>query len=342
MAERSSMKWRVRGLLRKNRVKPLFALILAGLPMLIVAAVTLFLMDSPLWGIRSLFEQVRALFVNNDLQTAALLLLYGGLLDYSPLVASIPACAVFVAVYLFIGMPISVSTSEFLLSFLRGKDAKASSVYGCFSGRYPRNLGGMLYKQFWLLLWGVAAVALPILLGIAGNFLVETYTVQLNLKIYFFVGVVALSVVLFFILLILWINRLLAYHLTAICLAAQPRLSPSRAVRLSRKLMRGQKGRLLGLYLSFLNYYIPAILCEAALPLLPNFAALFELDDGLVSVIRMGLLLVICLNLLVTLYVGPYCSLSVRAFYIERKREALLDEELTPEDFASEPVKAKA
>ena len=338
MAERSLMKRRVRGLFKKNRLKPLCALVLASLPMLLVTAAVLFLMDSPIMGIGSLFSQITALFAGG-IQTGVMLLLYGGPLDYSQLVASVPACAVFFAVYLLIGMPVAVSTSGFLLATLRGKETRVMDVFGCFSGRYPRIVGGMLYKQLWVLIWGAAMIVVPLLFGIIGNQLVEAFTVQLNLKMYFFFGAVALSVVLFFILLVFFINRLLAYHLTPVCIAAQPNLPAFRAVRLSRKLMRGQKGSLVALYLSFLSFYVPAILCGAALLLLNSFAAWLSLEEGIVSLTRMGFWGVIGFNMLVTLYVVPYGSLCVRAFYIERKREALLDEELTPDDFASEPAR---
>lgn len=333
------MKRRVRGLLRKNRVKPLCALTLAWLPMLIVTVVTTLFMSSFWTGIGSLVSQIRELILENGLQMAVLSLLYGASLDYSQLIASIPACAIFIGTYLFIGMPISVSLSGFMLSFLRGKETKVTDVYSCFSGKYPRILAGMLYKQLWVLIWGAAVVAIPVLFEIVANFFVETYVVQLSFKMYFFIGVVAFSVVLFLILLFLLINRLLAYHLTQICIAAQPRLSPVRAVRLSRKLMRGQKGSLIGLYLSFLSFYLPTIICGAVLPLAGNIAEWFSLAEEVLRLLQTGLICIIGLNLLVTLYVAPYLSLSVRAFYIERKREALLDEELTPADFASERIK---
>lgn len=336
MSERASMKRRVRGLLRRNRGKPLLALFLAKLPMLVVSAITVFAMESLWAGIASLFTQLQTIIAERGIELAFLSLIYEKPLDFTAIIASFPSCAVYMGVYLFVCMPISVSTSSFLLSFLRGKETGVMDVYGCFSNKYPKILSGMLYKQLWVLLWAVAIVAGPIAFGVIGIRIVEMYAVQLSLnQMYFLVGIIALSVVLFLILLLLFVNRLLAYGLTAICMAAQPRLSSFRAVRLSRKLMRGQKTSLIGLYCSFVNFYIPAILCAVLLPLMPSIVSWLQIEEELAATIRIGLFVVMGVNMLVTLYVAPYLALSVRAFYIERKREALLDEELTPEDFAS-------
>ena len=40
-----------------------------------------------------------------------------------------------------------------------------------------------------------------------------------------------------------------------------------------------------------------------------------------------------CACLLVFIWVGPYLAACRRAFYIERKREALMDEDVIPDDF---------
>ena len=49
--------------------------------------------------------------------------------------------------------------------------------------------------------------------------------------------------------------------------------------------------------------------------------------------IRIFLLIVTGLDLLVTFFIAPYVLACRHAFYIERKREALMDEEVTPDDF---------
>ena len=51
------------------------------------------------------------------------------------------------------------------------------------------------------------------------------------------------------------------------------------------------------------------------------------------QILRFALLGVVAANQLVWVYVGPYRGACRRAFYIERKREALMDEDVIPDDF---------
>ena len=48
---------------------------------------------------------------------------------------------------------------------------------------------------------------------------------------------------------------------------------------------------------------------------------------------RRALLIAAAACLLVFVWVGPYLAACRRAFYIERKREALMDEDVIPDDF---------
>ena len=101
--------------------------------------------------------------------------------------------------------------------------------------------------------------------------------------------------------------------------------------------MRGYKWQLIALYLSFVPFYTPLLLAGALLLLLPGGAPLLGISEPTTGIIRIGLYTVAAVNLLVTAYVAPYLAACFRAFYIERKREALMDEEITQMDFVAMP-----
>lgn len=329
------MKRRVRGLLHRRWLRPLCAVLLAALPLLITGALVYLLLGSLGEGTVSLIAQISALFEKaQDPGLAFLTLMYGNALNFSHLFSILPGAAIFLGVYLFIGMPVSVSASGYFLGLLRGKNPPVLQVFSCFSNRYPRALGGMLYMALWILIWMLAAFVMPVLILIGGQFLIEAYIEQLGLnQVLVYGGLIGLCLVWLVSFTLVVINRVLAYAMTPVCIAAQPRLPAYRAVRLSRKLMRGCKWRLVSLYLSFANYFLPAIAAGLLLIALPHAAPLVSLSDILERSIRIFLWVVVCANQLVWPYLAPYMAASFRAFYIERKREALMDEEVTPEDF---------
>jgi uncharacterized membrane protein len=324
------MKRRVRGLLRRVWVLPLLAMLLAVLPLLVVG-VLIWLLMNPLGAL--LEGDILGLLLGL-LEAHSAYATMG--VDFAPLIAALPGLAIFIGVILFVCLPISVSVSGYFLGLLRGKKPSPLSVYGCFSVRYPRMLGGMLYKAFWVFLWLLAAVGIPPALYVGGVELTAVFAEQLgSYQFWAYVALIAVCLLWLAAFTLVLINRLLAYALTATCIAAQPRLRAHRAIRLSRKLMRGHKWRLVALYLSFLVYYIPSLVAVGLLIALPYAAQWLSLTAILQQSLGLFLWILIGANQLVTIYVAPYAAACMRAFYIERKREALMDEEVTPDDFAS-------
>lgn len=339
MSERAAMKRRVRGLLHGSWLSPLLALVLAALPILLLVVPVVLLMK-PAGFVSPLDMELAS--SSSDLRTIALML-FSSLSDplkiVMPLVGWLPLAGALLAICLFVAMPICVSTAGYFLSFLRGKNPKPTAVYNCFSGRYPRYFGGMAYRILWVFIWFAVSVLLPVALILCSAIIASLFDVGLR-QIYIFGGIAIGAVIWLVVFFFVFVNRMLAYSLTPSCLAAQPRLPAYRALRLSRKLMRGSKWRLLGLMLSFISYFLPAIIAGILLPLLALFGARLGLSAALIGYIRIGLWAVIGLNQLVWLYLSPYIAASLNAFYIERKREALMDEEVSPEDFAGKPAEA--
>lgn len=336
MSERATMKRRVRGLIRKNWLQPLAALLLAWLPVLAASALLFFLMRPA--ATENSGTSFQFVFTPDDLKGMAIQLIF--LLQspktlFAPLMGWLPLVCALAALHLLVTMPINVSVSSYFLNYLRGKQPKVTDVYGSFSGKYPRAFGGMAYKFLWQCLWFLLAFGVPTVAVFCGAPLVSSLGVELNTQIYIFAAMLVIGIIWYIVFLFIFIARMLAYSLTPICIAAQPRLASHRAVRLSRKLMRGCKWRVIGLFLSFLNYFIPAIIAAILLPLLHFFGASIGIAEGLQGTIRLILLIIIIVNQLAWLYVAPYLVAGINAFYIERKREALMDEELTQADFAS-------
>ena len=329
------MKRRVRGLLHRKWLESLCAMILVGLPVVVTLALVFFFVRPAGLEAPSIFAQVKELFAQTDVLTAVMMLSYTFEFDFSWLISILPSVVIFVGVLLFVSMPMSVSLSGYFLSFLRGKKPKCPEVFDCFSGRYPRALGGMLYMLLWMLLWTFSAFVAPFLLFTLGSSLIAAFAEALSgHQIVAFIVLIVACVVWFVSFFLLFFNRILAYSFTAVCIAGQPRLPAYRAVRLSRKLMRGCKWQLIGLRLSFLNYYLPAILAGVLLATMHFAGSVLGLSEGLMQSARLFLWIVVGANQLVIVYIAPYMSACFRAFYIERKREALMDEEVTSDDFA--------
>ena len=331
------MKRRVRGLLHHKWLRPLGAVVLASLPTLLTLALVVWLTLSSASGSPSLYAQIAGFVEQKGSAMTITGLKTGAItLDYAWLISVLPGLAVLVGVYVFVSMPVSVSTSGYFLGFLRGKARKEWEVFSCFSGRYPRALGGMLYRLLWAVLWALAAFAVPLGIYIGGEYLTAVVFAERlgGYQLWVTGGLIAFCVLWLVIFTLLFINRLLAYSLTPVCISAQPRLPAYRAVRLSRKLMRGCKWRLISQTLSFLTYYIPTLLAGALLIAMRYVESLLALSDLMEKALRVTLLAAIGVNQLVIVYTAPYMAACFRAFYIERKREALMDEEVTPDDFA--------
>ncbi len=343
MSERAVMKRRVRGLLHRKWLGPLAAIALAALPMAAFAVLAFFLTRSIDGDSPSLFAQIGEVFTRElDLQGIVVTLIYEFKPDFTRLISIAPILAMVAGAGLFIGLPIAVSFSGYFNGFLRGRQPKPWTVFSCFSGSYPRALFGMLYLLLWLILWVLMAAAMPVLLYMGGVALIEAFAEQLGLyQFYGLVALIILCILWFVVFAFVFINRLLAYSLTPVCVAAQPRLPAHRAVRLSRKLMRGNKWNMVGLILSCLAYFLPAIVCVAFLALFPTLVSTLGIMPMVQYYIRLCLLVVVGLNALLLFYVAPYIVACFHAFYIERKREALMDAEVTSDDFTAGPKREK-
>ncbi len=340
------MKRRVRGVLHRKWFAPLLASALFFIPVAAVFALCYFLV----WPKAAASEvlDLAAMGISTDgsmdlLLTAGMLLGGGLKLNFAAVRSLGVSLLAPLVLYLFVVLPMRTSLSSYFLALLRGKKPSVGMVFDCFSKRYGRALCGMLLRALWLVLWAAVAFVCPFVLYTLCQRFVTPITEMLGLINSFYVwgGLILLCLVWFAVFALVFINRAIAFSFTPIVLAAHPRLNGASAPRLSRRLTRGCKWRLIGLYASFLTWYSPAIVSMVVYASIGYLSTLLGLTDVYVRYIRIFLLIVTGLNLLVTFFIAPYVLACRHAFYIERKREALMDEEVTPDDFGKKQRKGQ-
>ena len=347
MSERSAMKRRVRGVLRRRWFGPLAATALALVPCAAAGALFALLVWPKISGSQVIDLSAMGLMGGSAMDTLVMIAatLGGGLVVNGKALASAGlAFLAPLAVFLFAALPMQVSLSGYFIALLRGKKPSPLEVLSCFGERYPRYLGGMLLRAAWMTLWIAAAYAFPCALYFEAQPLVPRVAQALKLinSWYVWMGLLGLCVAWMIVFTFVLINRALAYGFTAVCLAAHPRLPANRAPRLSRRIMRGCKWRVIGLDLSFLTWFLPAIASLLALGALYFAAPAVGFPPESARYVRLALLGVAAANQLAWVYVGPYRGACRRAFYIERKREALMDEDVNPDDFGKKIKPEKA
>ncbi|MCL1795383.1 MAG: hypothetical protein FWG37_00690, partial [Clostridia bacterium] len=208
MSDRAAMKRRVRGLLYRKWQKPLCALILAVLPLAAAFVFIALSMRSFGSGVRSVIDQIGAVFTEfDDLKTAIYVLMFQNDVDLTVLIDGLPAFAVASSAYLFVGMPIFVSVSEYFLAFLRGKDPKVTDVFSCFSGKYPHALGGMAHRLMWTVIWGLTAFVVPFALYTIGFRILPNFRYALGFyQVPIMIGLIVLCIIWFVVFLFLFFN----------------------------------------------------------------------------------------------------------------------------------------
>ena len=323
MSSNEDLRARVRDLLRRAWGRPLLALLLCGLPLIVAhAAVHLFL--RPVQLLVEVFRtEIFGTLSTKELAMELLVILSGGALpDLSGLMAVVPGLAVLAVVVLFVLEPMLVSRSAYFLRLLRGRRPSPTEVYGVFGAGYGRALGGTAYRALWSFLWLLVAVGIPTGLYATGITLINAFPEAVSSQLLTLVsGLMVVFLVSLGVMACVWINRMLAYCMVPCVLATQQNLPARRALRASRKLMRGQKWRVLGLALSYLYYFIPAMVATAVLLALPWAGSILGFSEILNVSLRRFSWILIGANQLILVYVLPLAYGSFHAYYLERKRE---------------------
>ncbi|MDR1262237.1 MAG: hypothetical protein LBK46_01960 [Oscillospiraceae bacterium] len=326
-ADNADIRARVRDLLHRSWGGPLLALALGVLPIAAVhGGVHIFLRPfQTLWT--AVYAAISE-FVNmfGGWKTSVALVATGTLPDFavvSPsLLRAAPGIAILLVAWALVFQPMRVSRAEYFRQLLCGSKPPPLSAFNCFKEKYARALGGMAYSALWLSIWGLAALVIPSGIYAGGMTILNIYPEELNQYMLWFIPSLAgLAIASFVALAWRFVDRWLAYSFMPCVLASQKKLPARRAMRASRYLTRGHKARLLGMWLSFLYYFLPAIGSLILMPLITPLGGVFGFTEYLSVTLKRFFLIVLCANQLLWLYVGPLAWASFYAFYLEMKRE---------------------
>ena len=265
MSGNEDLRARVRDLLRRAWGRPFLALLLCGLPWIVTQAAVHLLLRPVQLLVEVFRTEIFGAISSQELAMELLVILSGGALpDLSGLVAVVPGLAVLLVVFLLVLEPLLVSRASYFLRLLRGRRPSPTEVFGVFGPEYGRALGGMAYRALWSFLWLIVAVGIPAGLYATGITLINAFPEAVSSQLLTLLSALMIVfLVSFSVMACVWINRMLAYCMTPCVLATQRNLPARQALRASRKLMRGQKWRVLGLWLSYLYYFIPAMVAAA-------------------------------------------------------------------------------
>ena len=202
------------------------------------------------------------------------------------------------------------------------QQASAGQVFAGFGVNFARKLGGSLWMFLWLFLWGL--IAFPVILIGALVVGIAAWTT----------GGVAVdaSLVLFFLLTIAafipMIIKSLAYSQMYYILATCPEVQATEALRLSRRMTKGHKGKVFLMGLSFIGWSllisVPAIILGVVYEL--------ELIPGFNWIALMVLSSLVTLILYIP-FLAPYIYTSYAGLFIELRDNAIAEGTIMREEF---------
>jgi len=197
------------------------------------------------------------------------------------------------------------SIGEYIKIF-RGEPARVSVLFTGLKERFGRKLGGALWMTLWLALWtsvgvpviavGLAVLDVPTLattdmLTVAEMELLMTMIAPGTLLALFLVSVVAF---------IPMFIKSLAYSMVFYILADCPQVTAREALRLSKRMTRGHKGKVFMMMLSFIGW-------------------------SLLSVPTLGILWIV--------YVGPYYETAFAGLYMCLRDNAVNENKIAADEF---------
>jgi len=207
--------------------------------------------------------------------------------------------------------------------------ACAGTVFSGFKVNFGRKLGGALWMFLWLFLWGLIAVpAIVIGLVFVGIAAWTTGTVG---------GPVFLFVILALAAFIPMIIRMLAYSQMYYILASHPEVQATEALRLSKRMTKGHKGKVLLMGLSFIGWIllmtVPVAILGGVLGVLDVLGG-FALDFS--STIVTTLLALVTVIIYIP-FLGPYMQTAYAGLFVELRDNAIAEGVIMREEFGVIP-----
>lgn len=293
---RRDLKWRARDAVRAARPNArlmtfVYLLLTAG----VSVVVSLFAAD-PLGGILGLYQQ------GMPLERAIPLAMAG--------VGSIGLFAnILIAIFQLV---LDFGYRSWCLNTARGESGELGDLIDGFS-----MVGRVLWLRILIVMYGFLwylAIFMPALLGVMAGMLVPG------------IGLLV-STVVFMAAFVAWLSRILRYSMAIYCLADEPEMGASWALRRSRWMMGGQVGSYILLRLSFLGWHLLNMLLVTAVEgvvivMMGGTHLLLGADPEALAVIGTSAAMTVALALAswpIDLWLKPYVTVSECKFYDQIK-----------------------
>jgi len=189
----------------------------------------------------------------------------------------------------------------FFIKVFYGQPIKHSEPYTELKVNYGRKLGGYYWVALWLSLWSLVAMpAVYIAIFAATLSMIPAmmnpfFNIEVMVATMFIVTFASMSL-----LLIPIIIKNLAYCMSPHIIAAHPNVTAINALKLSKRMTKGYRGKIFVMWLSFLGWHI---------------------------------LNVLTLGILGVFFVGPYFYTTMAGYFIELRNTAVSNGTIHPSEF---------
>jgi len=247
-------------------------------------------------------------------------------LDFLALfVAGWVAYTVVFLIGLFILMVMAVNMAGEYVKIYNRETASVGALFTELKVNFFRKLGGIWWVVLWLFLWGMITAPITILgnivVGVDAITIMETGTIE--------PGSALLMLVFYIPMWVIMIIKGLQYFMMEYILASHPAVKALAALRFSKRITKGHKGKLFVMVLSFLGWIILASLPAGILSGVGTV-----LDSGLgLALMAIGYLLS---GLIYILFLGPYMYTTYAGFFVELRDNAIEEGRITREELGME------
>jgi len=144
---------------------------------------------------------------------------------------------------------LNTNLSGLFVKVFYGQKIRFSEPYTDLRVNYGRKLGGFWWSLLWIYLWTLAGTAPGLFIGLLMAIFIFSYQTS-------FLMVTILALVVYIPMLIPAIVKGLAYCMQPYILAAHPNVTATNALKLSKRMTKGYRGKIFVMWLSFLGWHI--------------------------------------------------------------------------------------
>ena len=210
------------------------------------------------------------------------------------------------------------------------RPASVGELYTGFGTRFLRKLGGYLWMCLWLFIWALPSIAVSTALAyLSGALMVWQGPWGFHAS-FELVGWAAFLLILSFIPVII---KGLSYFMMPYLLGRHPEVKALQALRLSKRMTNGYKGRIFVMHLSFIGWMILVILPVVVGTFFGGVSILAGSSSGVIGWLILGFLGSAALFIVV---VGPYMYIALAGQFVELRDHAIANGIVTREELCME------